>query len=107
MFILVLEVLLNKIRHTVPPLVGDTFSVRSSTYADDMTPFARNAADLKRIISTIDAFSPLAGLRINMDKSEVLELGESAAGAGLRISDEVTITGVTFRKDAVHMQTKN
>jgi hypothetical protein len=42
-----------------------------------------------------------------MDKSEVLELGESAAGAGLRISDEVTITGVTFRKDAVHMQTKN
>jgi hypothetical protein len=107
LFILVLEVLLNKLRLTVTPLVGETFSVRSSTYAEDMTPFARNAFDLKRIISTINAFSPLDGLSINMDKSEVLELGMSAEGVGLRIAEEVTITGMTFSKDGEAMRSKN
>jgi hypothetical protein len=72
-----------------------------------MTPFVRNATDLKRIITTINDFSPLAGLSINMDKSEVLELGESAEGVGLKISTEVTITGITFSRDIEEMSTKN
>jgi hypothetical protein len=50
------------------PLIGEKFAVRSTTYADDMTPFARNVHDLKRIIDTINEFSPIAGLRINISK---------------------------------------
>jgi hypothetical protein len=72
-----------------------------------MTPFARNVHDLKSIINTIKQVSPIAGLQINMSKSKVLELGTAAEGAGLRISEEVTITGITFSKDANAMKTRN
>jgi hypothetical protein len=107
LFILVFEVLLHRLRVIIPPLIGENFAVRSTTYADDMTPFARNVHDLKRIIDTINEFSPIAGLQINMSKSKVLELGTTAEGAGLRISEEVTITGITFSKDADAMKTRN
>jgi hypothetical protein len=36
-----------------------------------------------------------------------IELGTTAEGAGLRISEEVTITGITFSKDANAMKTRN
>jgi hypothetical protein len=42
-----------------------------------------------------------------MSKSKVLELGTTAEEAGLRISEEVTITGITFSKDANAMKTRN
>jgi hypothetical protein len=42
-----------------------------------------------------------------MSKSEVLELRTTAEGAGLHISEEVTITGFTFSEDANAMRTRN
>jgi hypothetical protein len=45
-FILLLEILLDKIRHEIPVLTVDNFSVGCIAYADDLTVFPRTAKDL-------------------------------------------------------------
>jgi hypothetical protein len=68
-FIFVFEVLLNRIRRKIPSLDTLNFSVQFIVYADDFTVFLRNVKDLKRLIRLINDFSPVSGLRINLDKS--------------------------------------
>jgi hypothetical protein len=84
-----------------------TFSVGFIAFADDLTVFLRNVKDLKRLIRLIHEFSPVSGLHINLQKSEVLELGENAEGAGLQIKSEVTVTGFTFSTNKIRMSDIN
>jgi hypothetical protein len=78
-FILVLEVLPNKLKHEINPIVSKDKSFKASSvcYADDYTGFPRNAVDLKRTLDILDNFRPISGLSINREKSEIMELGET------------------------------
>jgi hypothetical protein len=106
-FILLLEVLINKIRHEIPALTASNFSVCCLVYADDLTVFLKSAADLTRLLKILRDFAPISGLQINTQKSEVMELGISAEGCGMGIKSELTITGIIYAKDSARMSDLN
>jgi hypothetical protein len=99
-FVLVLKVLLNQIRTQIPLLTMENFSVGCIAYADDMTVFLKTAADLKRLLRIINEFAPISGLNVNLDKSEVLEMGIDASNCGLTVKTRITITGLIFSANA-------
>jgi hypothetical protein len=76
-------------------------------FADDLSVFLRTSADLKRLIRILHDFAPISGLHINMQKSEVLELGVCAAGCGLDIKTSITVTGIVFSTDKQKMEDSN
>jgi hypothetical protein len=79
LFIIVLEALLCQIRkldiglNLSNQLVTDKFW--GSAFADDLTVFARYIDELRKVLGLIREFRDAAGLVINTDKSEILELG--------------------------------
>jgi hypothetical protein len=109
LFILVLEVLLAKLRSKVEKIesVKKDFKVGASCFADDFTGFPKNKEQLMLTLQIVDDFGPISGLRVNKDKSEVVELGETAEGCGLKIQNEVKITGIWFAKDKQRMEDLN
>jgi hypothetical protein len=106
-FILILEVPLNKIRHQIPFLNAKNFLVGCIAFADDMTVLLRTSADLQRLLRIVNNFAPISGLQINQDKSEVLEMGVSALGCGLAIKTQLTITGIVFSTNRATMRDVN
>jgi exonuclease III len=109
LFILVLEILLTKLRNKIEPCeaLKSEFKLSFSCFADDLTSFPKNKEQLKLTLEIVKSFGPISGLEMNMDKSEVLELGESAEGCGLKIQTEVKVTGIWFAKEQSRMNELN
>jgi hypothetical protein len=103
-FILLLEVLLNKIRHKIPALTVDNFSVGCIAYTDDLSVFLRTASDLRRLVALIRSFAPISGLHINVEKTEAMELGVLAYDFGIQFKTEMMITGLVFCKNPAKME---
>jgi hypothetical protein len=78
LFILVMEALLCQIRKLDIGLNLsnlDTEKFLGSAFADDLRVFARDNNELRKVLGLIREFRNAAGLVINTDKSEILELG--------------------------------
>ena len=105
LFLLALEPLLRTLKRApfqgIPMPGGGT--VKLIAYADDLTVFARDQHDVQLILDRLDIFASLSGLRVNVDKSELMPIGTMAQGAlqnlGPRVVDMVKITGIHFGSD--------
>jgi hypothetical protein len=105
LFILVMEALLCQIRKLDIGLnlsnQLDTEKFWGSAFADDLTVFARDNDELCKVLGLVQEFRDAAGLVINTDKSEILELGKYkyCAGIGIPLVKMAKITGVWFSED--------
>jgi hypothetical protein len=57
-----------------------------SAFADDLTVFAKDNDEFRKVLGLIQDFRDAAGLVINTDKSEILELGNYKYSADNRHS---------------------
>ena len=75
LFIIAMEALLCKLRRTISPIGYKKFTLSMISYSDDLTIFVPNEDELKEAINTVQSFEFASGLKINLDKSEVMSLG--------------------------------
>ena len=97
LFVLAIEILLITIR-TNPKIEPYKFELLSATdklisnkvgaYADDVNiMMPRSEASIREVISTLDKFEAIAGLRVNKDKTQMLKIGKGASSASDLCSD--------------------
>jgi hypothetical protein len=106
LFILVLEILLNRIRRLVKGLNLGSAEIVALAYADDLTIFVLNSKELEKAMCLIENFKAATGLEVNKEKSEILELGTSSRLHGVPTKHTVKITGVHFCLDKSKMLKK-
>ena len=78
LFILLVEVLTNKIRQD-PSIVGIKIlvnEIKLSQFANDTNFFCTNLNSLENNLKTVTAFGKLAGLSLNVKKSKAIWLGK-------------------------------
>ena len=57
----------------------DPVRSKGSAYADDLNiTIPRMESTLRSLLKAIDAFTPISGLKVNHDKTQVLMLGKKA-----------------------------
>jgi len=116
LFILCLEPLIRNIKANVSckgiNVQGKSFKL--SVYADDITAFVKTEADGEILINMVEDFGKLSGLKLNLNKSEIFQLGNgsftpitSPKMSKLKLSPEIKITGVTFSNDRNKMDVLN
>jgi hypothetical protein len=99
LFILVMEALLCQIRKLDIGLnLGnqlDNEKIWGSAFADDLTVFAGDNNELRKVLGLIRDFRDAARLVVNTDKSEILELGnyKYCADIGIPLVKMAKITG--------------
>jgi len=57
------------------PFTGEKIEVKTSVYADDLTPIASNMDSVQNIFHLYHKFSKVSGLYLNPDKTEILCVG--------------------------------
>ena len=80
----------------------ENVEVRQILYADDMT-FVRNESSITRIQDIFRDFFELSGLKVNIEKTNVMRIGKKKGGLGRlpmgNIVTEIKILGVYFSLD--------
>lgn len=76
-------------------------SIRISQYTDDSTFFVRDLGSVTTLLALLNSFTTFSGLRINLQKSHLLLLGNflhppSKVG-GIQVVDKIKILGVYFQ----------
>ena len=100
LFIIVMEVLLNKLRNQGGGFYIGGTKIWGSAFADDLTLFSNNCNELKASLETISAFKTISGLEINSTKSEVLELNCTYdPSIGIPKVNHAKITGIWYCLD--------
>ena len=107
LFILVLEVLAINIRNdtTIKGIEIDKQELKLVTFADDLTVFVADTESFRQLSVTLIMFAKCSGLKVNKQKTEVLNLGPSnitaeALGGG-QVSKAVKILGIHLTYDRV------
>jgi len=116
LFIIAIEPLLRQIKNN-PNIKGvkihdissgDTIEVKDLSYADDITALCMNLEGIQHIIDEYIKFSQYSGIKLNVQKTEILVIGKKAneklafkvkhEGKDIFIVDSecVTICGITF-----------
>lgn len=102
LFLIVAEILAIQIRqsHSIRGIsVGDC-EVKISQFADDMTAFVQGRDSVHAILDILDSFGSASGLRINLDKSQLLLLGPllpaNIPDTELKTVNRVKILGIWF-----------
>ena len=103
LFIIVMQVLLKKLESQLNPIVYKNFVLSLLAYADDLTIFLKNDDELEKALSIIASFKEISGLTINLEKSELLEIGIKTASTSIKVCNEVKITGTFFTMDKPRM----
>ena len=80
LFLLVVEILANKIRKSKNDgleikINGTNQYIQLTQLADDTTLFLKNEQAVKNCLKTVLTFGKYSGLRLNLDKTEGLWLG--------------------------------
>ena len=96
LFVLALEVLLCKLKAKTRPLKYQQFEIHYTAYADDLTLFLPTRMDLDIARNIIKEFGGASGLGININKSELLCLGDKIDRYDVPIKDEIKVTGKIF-----------
>jgi hypothetical protein len=113
LFIVVAEILAIKIRnnHNIKGIsIGNT-EIKVVQMADDTTSFLKDIRSLEEILSTLDKFRILAGLKLNLSKSEAMWLGKARESKekpmGLKWVKGVKALGIFFSYNENEMEEKN
>ena len=105
LFLLAIEILAQVLRKddVIKGIQCDNFEVRQILYADDMTLFVRNESSITRIQEIFRDFFELSGLKVNIEKTNVMRIGKKKGGLGRlpmgKIVTEIKILGVYFSLD--------
>ena len=104
LFLLVMEVLLNKLRNQGFGLDIYDMKIWGSAFADDLTLFSKNCHELRASLSIINEYRAISGLEINASKSEVLELNcNYDSSIGIPLVSHTKITGIWYCLDYEEM----
>ena len=104
LFILVMEVLLNKLRHQGGGFEICNMKLWGSAFADDLTLFSKDNNELRASLNILNDFKNISGLEINPTKSEVLELNYSYdTDIGIPKVSHAKITGIWYCLDHEQM----
>ena len=100
LYVIAISPLLYKIKHE-PRLQGVQLStakrLKISAYADDVTVFVRNQAELDIIREHFNTYEAVAGAKLNNSKSEAVWIGEGdPAMINLAVKEEIKILGSTI-----------
>ena len=78
LFILVVEMLAIQLRResAVRGIFINGIEIKLSQYCDDMTVFVRDEQSASKVLEKVHAFTPLAGLALNMQKCFFHEIRE-------------------------------
>ena len=105
LFIMIIELLAIKIRNT-PEIQGVQIfdqEVKLSIYADDLTGLLSNVRSVKKMLDTLKDFGKASGLKINTDKTEIMQVGKTRplerTCLNLKWVKEMKITGIWFTYD--------
>ena len=77
LFILVAEIIAIKIRENkeIKGISIDNVEIKISLMADDTTLFVSNITSLERAIEEFQTFNNCSGLKLNIDKTEIIPMG--------------------------------
>jgi hypothetical protein len=113
LFIIVAEILAIKIRKNkgIKGInIGNT-EIKVIQMADDTTSFLKDTESLKEILVTLDKFKVLAGLKLNLSKSEAIWVGSARDSIekplGLKWVKGVKALGIHFSYDVKEMEENN
>ena len=96
LFVLSIEILLIAIRNNQKiepyvlerPVIGQAIKTKVGAYADDVTIIMpRSEKSIREVVSTLDKFETLAGLRVNKDKTQMLRIGKGATSDKILCND--------------------
>jgi exonuclease III len=113
LFIMVVELLANKIRQTkdIKGIKIDNTEIKILQMADDTTIFVEDLDSLKCVLKIISLFHMFAGLKLNKTKTEAMWLGKSRnckeQPLGLKWVNEVHSLGIFFSYDTDYVIQKN
>ena len=113
LFIMVVELLSNKIRKTkdIKGIMIEETEIKILQMADDTTIFVEDIASLKQVLRIISLFHIFAGLRLNKTKTEAIWLGRSRNShekpLGLKWVKEIHSLGIFFSYDTDYVVQKN
>ena len=112
LFVLVVEVLANKIRSD-PDLTGlkiNDREIKISQLADDTTLFLHSFKDLEHVFSILDKFHTCSGLKLNKTKTTLFNLGNTNHRPSQQDRNFVTefkALGIYFMKNTEEMSAFN
>ena len=77
LLILVAEIIAIKIRENneIKGIIIDNVEIKLSLMADDTTLFVSNITSLERAIEEFQTFNTCSGLKLNIDKTEIIPMG--------------------------------
>ena len=113
LFILAIELLSIYIRNdeNIHGLNFKGEDIKILTYADDSTAFLRDIGDAKRLLSVLDKFQRVSGLKINKSKSEGLWLGidrnSNRKPLGIAWPEHIKLLGVSICYNEQNMANLN
>jgi hypothetical protein len=107
-FVLAVELLAVKIRNSSniigirnPTVVdGQYVYTKIKQMADDMTLFLKDRTEVENSINIIDLFGRFSGLRLNMQKTMALRMGNQAVERNIPVPvvDKIKILGIYFER---------
>ena len=107
LFIIVMQVLLKRLQASLTPIEYKKFILNLIAYADDLTIFVNSDEQLRKALDIIASFKDISGLTVNIQKSEILEIGIKTSITEIKRCDQVKITGVLFTLDRERMVANN
>lgn len=103
LFVLAVELMAILVRKTdtIRGIIIAQNNIKISQYADDATFFLHDTTSLNSLLEIIDLFSRLSGLKMNMQKSHLLLLGNykdpPTSISHVKVSDSVKILGIVYK----------
>jgi hypothetical protein len=113
LFIMVVELLANKIRNTkdIKGIKIGHIEIKIIQMADDTTVFVEDQISLENILKIINLFQLYAGLKLNKSKTEAMWLGSwrnsNDKPLGLKWVNEIHSLGIFFSYDTDYVVQKN
>ena len=104
-FILAVELLAIKIRNStitgIESPINGTQNLKIKQLADDMTLFNKNKTDMETSINLIDKFSTFSGLKLNINKTKALAIGNNQNENNLPVQtvNKIKILGIHFESN--------
>ena len=105
LFVIAIELLAHYIRidENIKGIGFGKREIKQVLYADDITLFLKDMDSIHRVEKIFKDFESLSGLKINMDKTNFLLLGEERDSPGLpvfgHLVQHIKILGVYFARD--------
>ena len=111
LFILALDPLIRSLEENpdIKGLKTPYRSVKDTAYADDLTVFVEDNDSLCEVFSTLENFARISGLEVNVEKTEILPLGDKYLSPRFRpfLTNVIKVTGIYHGNSAGRAEAEN